>query len=202
VHPAARLGCDRFNAAVLRAIDRLDPRLVILNAHWIDPNAKLIPLESPPRRDTSSNYGIGLEQTLKDIGVPRRSVCIVLDVPTFRYNVAYALVMARRRGVPTDFLDLSRADALRQFRDPEAAMRTLESQGSLTTADPKDILCGSGMCAYQSTAGALYSDADHLSTAGALLVVPAIDACFRGVVPGSVATVGRSTAELPPRPRN
>jgi len=36
---------------------------------------------------------------------------VVLDVPTYEYNVPYALGMAAKRGIPVDFLTVSRAEA-------------------------------------------------------------------------------------------
>ena len=157
-------GCAKFNAAVAQAVLRLDPRLLILNAHWVD---------------THADFSRGLRETLRATAAPSRAVCVVLDVPTFKYDVPTALGVARQRGISEDFLKLTRAEALRQYRGPENAIRALERQGVLRFVDPKDLLCGGDSCKFESGGNLLYWDTDHLSWAGAQFVAPVIDGCFR-----------------------
>jgi len=109
------------------------------------------------------------------------AACAVLDVPVFKYDLPYALDMASFRGISTDFLQLSRADALAQFREPERDFHLLEQRGMLTTVDPKDLLCRGDSCAYEANGDLLYSDWDHLSARGALFVASAVDGCLRGI---------------------
>jgi hypothetical protein len=109
------------------------------------------------------------------------AACVVLDVPVFKYDLPYALDMASFRGISTDFLNLSRADALAQFREPERDFHLLEQRGMLTTVDPKDLLCAGDWCAYEANGELLYSDWDHLSASGARFVTAAVDGCLRGI---------------------
>jgi peptidoglycan/LPS O-acetylase OafA/YrhL len=159
-----RAGCARFNAAVAQAVLRLDPRLLILNAHWVD---------------TDADFSRGLRETLRATAARDRAVCVVLDVPTFKYDVPTALGVARRRGISEDFLKLTRAEALEQYREPENDVRALSRQGVLHFVDPKDLLCDRDSCKFESGGNLLYWDTNHLSWAGARFVAPVIDGCFR-----------------------
>jgi peptidoglycan/LPS O-acetylase OafA/YrhL len=181
--------CTNFNVAVESAIRRLDPSLLILNAHWINADTDLIPQRSlssaaePSAPPSRSNFEQGLLETLRVTGSPDRTVCVVLDVPLFKYDIPYALSIARRRGIPEDFLQLSRVEALAQFREAEADIRSLQTQGMLRSVDPKEILCRDEFCAYEAEGNMLFRDKGHLTPAGARAVSPVIDGCFRDTPP-------------------
>jgi peptidoglycan/LPS O-acetylase OafA/YrhL len=176
-NPGRRTECARFNAVVAREITELNPALVLLNAHWIDTDADLSPEPAAPLAPTLSG---ALENTFKRIVSADRSLCVVLDVPTFPYRLPYALAMIRRRGTSTDPVRIARTDALAQFRSVEAELRTLEGVYGFKIVDPKDLLCQKTFCAFESGGAALYGDADHLSLAGAKFVADAVSPCFIG----------------------
>jgi peptidoglycan/LPS O-acetylase OafA/YrhL len=178
-----RIGCSAFNAAVTQAVRRLDPRVLILNGHWIDADSDLIPEPDGGADSGGSNFARELRETLRKTASINRSVCVVLDVPTFKYNLPNALAMARRRGIAEDFLKLSRAQALQQYQGPERDIRALEQRGMVRSVDPKDLLCPGDSCIYESDGNLLYQDTDHLSLAGAQLVSSAIEGCFRDIAP-------------------
>jgi len=174
---ATRNRCVQFNAAVAQAVRHLDPQLLILNAHWIDADADLVP-EFVSGVPTESNFQRGLLATLRETESSRRFVCVVMDVPTLEYDLPYALGVARKRGMPHDFLKLSRHQALEQFRGPEGDIRALEQRGLLKFVDPKKALCRTDSCDIESDGKPLYGDRDHLSWAGAQLVSGEINGCF------------------------
>jgi hypothetical protein len=178
-----RIGCARFNAAVAQAVRRLDPRVLILIGHWIDADADLIPEPNGDAVPGESNFSRGLRETLRQTGSINRSVCVVLDVPTLKYNLPNAVGVARKRGISEDFLKLSRTQALQQYREPERDIRVLEQRGMLRSVDPKDLLCPGDSCIYESDGNLLYRDYDHLSSAGAQFVSSAIEGCFRDIAP-------------------
>jgi peptidoglycan/LPS O-acetylase OafA/YrhL len=175
--------CLQFNAAMVQAVRRLEPRLVILNAHWVDADADLISRSNLPAVPGESNFGRGLRETLRQIGSAGRSVCAVLDVPSFSYSVPYALGVARKRGISEDFLKVSRAAALAQYGPSEREFRLLERRGALKSVDPKDLLCRADSCAFEAEGRLLYGDNDHLSLSGAQFVSSAIDGCFQDAAP-------------------
>jgi peptidoglycan/LPS O-acetylase OafA/YrhL len=182
--PDWQVACLAFNDAVARAIDVLKPRVVILNAHWIDVDADLGPVPKLADAAPESNFSRGLERTLRVVHAARAAACAVLDVPVFKYDLPYALDMASFRGIGVDFLQLTRAEALAQFREPERDFHLFEQRGMLTTVDPKDLLCRGDSCAYEANGELLYGDWDHLSARGALFVAGAVDGCLRDVSSG------------------
>ena len=184
---AGRKKCFDFNAAVAQAVRQLDPRLLILNAHWIDEDADLVVSQSSTDADPEdSNFKRGLRETLRATASSKRSVCVVLDVPKFKYNLLTALGVARKRGIAEDFLRLTRAEAQEQFSGPERDIRALARQRMLRYVDPKDLLCRGGSCIFEANNELLYGEGDHLSWAGAQFVASALDGCFRDIAPAAL----------------
>ncbi len=179
--------CGDFNAAVVQAVRQLDPRLLILNAHWIDVDADIISQSSTDAGPDDSNFKRGLRETLRATSSINRSVCIVLDVPEFKYDLPTALGVARKRGLAEDFLKLTRAEAQEHFSGPERDIRALAQQHRmLRFVDPKDLLCREDLCTFESSGQLLYGDTDHLSRAGAQFIASALDGCFRDIAPAAI----------------
>ena len=173
--------CAQFNETMVRAIDHLNPRLVVLNAHWIDTEHDLQtrPGVSVPAGESKLHWA--LQRTLQRIHRTDRIICILEDVPTFRYDVPYALAVARRRAIDTRFLGLSADQARSQFQEAEAEFTRLQGLGLLRVVDPKDDLCRGGSCAFEADGKSLYRDTDHLSLTGAEFIAPSVGKCFDGL---------------------
>jgi peptidoglycan/LPS O-acetylase OafA/YrhL len=170
--------CAQFNAAMIRAIERLDPQAVVLNAYWIDRDTNLPGSNAAVPDDP--DFLASLERVLTQVDSGKRSVCAVLTVPSHEYPVPYALAMARRRGLNEDFLVVTRAEALEQYEYVERDMRLLERQGQLRVADPKDVLCPANECLLQgSDSKPLYRDRHHLSMTGGAYVSNVIETCLQ-----------------------
>jgi len=163
-----RYGCATFNDAVVEAIARLKPELIILDGAWAVP-------EPPPH---VPDIAAGIEQTVSRVGDHSRSICVVFAVPKLKYAVSHALLVASRRHIPDDFLRLSRADALAQHRDMERDVRAIALRSALKVVDPKDALCPADSCLYKADDRSLYFDDSHLSVYGALYVAPTLEPCF------------------------
>jgi peptidoglycan/LPS O-acetylase OafA/YrhL len=163
-----RYGCATFNTAVLEAIARLEPELIILDGAWAAG-------EPPPH---VPDIAAGIEETLSRVGHHARSICVVFAVPMLKYAGSDALFVARRRHIPDDFLRLSRADALAQHRDMEHEVRAIAQRNGLTLVDPKDALCPVDSCLYKADGRSLYFDDSHLSVYGALYVARTLEPCF------------------------
>jgi peptidoglycan/LPS O-acetylase OafA/YrhL len=182
--------CKSFNTAVVDAITRLKPGLVILNGRWIDKDADLL-LDSDsdlPRPEGTSNFRLSLQQTLQQIDGGGGSVCAVLDVPAYKQSVPRYLLVTRLRGLSTDALRLRRAEALQHFEVPERDFRSLERAGKLRTVDPKDALCQFDSCALVAKGSMLYGDSQHLSPVGARLVMSTLERCFSSAVQSKDST--------------
>jgi peptidoglycan/LPS O-acetylase OafA/YrhL len=183
---SGRKYCADFNAAVVQGVRQLNPRLVILNAHWIDADADIIPEPSTDADPDDSNFKRGLRETLRETGSSNRSICIVLDVPEFKYDLPIALGVARKRGIAEDFLKLTRAEAQEHFGGPERDIRALAQQQPMVQyVDPKDLLCRGDSCIFESGGQLLYGDPDHLSRAGAQFIASSLDGCFRDIAPAA-----------------
>jgi peptidoglycan/LPS O-acetylase OafA/YrhL len=184
---SARKKCGGFNTAVAQAVRRLDPRLLILNAHWIDVDADLVSQSRTDVDPGDSNLKQGLRETLRATGSANRFVCAVLDVPEFKYDLPTALGIARKRGIAEDFLKLTRAEAQEHFSGPERDIRALaQEHRMLRYVDPKDLLCREGLCIFESSGQLLYGDGDHLSAAGAQFIASTLDGCFRDIAPPAI----------------
>jgi len=178
-----RARCADFNTAVVGAVRQLKPQLIILNAHWIETDRDPASPEYSASAPGASLFEYWLERTLRLTASNRGAVCVVEDVPAYRYDLPYAIAVARLRGMSTDFLRVSRTEALAQYREPERVFHRLEQQGMLRIVDPKDSLCRSDYCAFESGGELLYRDDNHLSVAGASSVATSLDACFRDFAP-------------------
>ena len=177
----ARSTCVRFNASVVRAMTRLNPRLVVLNAHWLEAESDLMPQPDLFAAPGQPKLRRALQQTVQLVGTASRSVCVVLDVPVLKYNAPYAIAMTHRRGISSTKLRLDAADAVGQYRDFEQHVRALRDLGMVRLADPKTLLCGSGSCALEKDGQPLYRDRNHLSPMGAELVMSSLESCFAGI---------------------
>ena len=160
---SSQVSCLQFNEAVAEAIERLDPRLIILNAYWAF-NSDLMPIEDrvPPRGEPALRWG--LEQTIRRINNGERSICVVADVPTLQYVVPQALAMALRREIPADFIGISREAATQQSSRVDEDLNVLAARGLLTVADPKVVLCGTDRCEFEYERRAVVSR--HQSSIG------------------------------------
>jgi peptidoglycan/LPS O-acetylase OafA/YrhL len=163
-----RYKCAAFNAAVLEAIARIEPELIILDGAWANP-------EPPP---DVPDIAAGIEQTVSHVGDHARSICVVFAAPKLRYAVSHALLVARRRHIPDDFLSLSRADALAQHGEMERDVRAIAQRSGLKVADPKDALCPADSCLYKVDDQSLYFDDNHLSVYGSMYVARTLEPCF------------------------
>jgi peptidoglycan/LPS O-acetylase OafA/YrhL len=180
---ARRKACGDFNQAVLSAIDRIDPALVILNAYWLYPDL-VIEATDPDRssQGISPPFEQAFEHTLRAIGANHRKICVVGEVPTLSYHMPYAYVAARRRGLDPERLAVSRADAELQARELDGYFVDLRRRHGFILVDPKATLCAGSTCALLTPDGrSVYRDDNHLAVPGAQLLTTSLEACFDGI---------------------
>jgi peptidoglycan/LPS O-acetylase OafA/YrhL len=177
--PPSRRGCDDFNRAVVEALDKIDPALVILNAYWTHPDGAI---DTPTgRAETDSQaFAAALHATLRAIG--QRQVCVLGDVPTLKHRMPYAYVMASRRGVDPELVALPATEADRQLARVNAYFEELRQRHALRFVDLKKTLCTGSACALVNADGqSLYRGDNHLSVAGAEFVRPSVESCFDAI---------------------
>src|SRR5262249_5551080 len=159
---------------------RIHPRIVILAAFWGSPVYQPLATTTLGGPALDDAFGRNLQDTVHRIHADGRTICLVRDVPTFRFGVTHSLAMAHRRGVEPEFNMLTLNDARRQQRPFDVKFDQLESQGLLVSVNLRERLCAPGTCRMLDEAGTpLYSDNSHLTPAGAHIVEPEIDGCFQ-----------------------
>jgi peptidoglycan/LPS O-acetylase OafA/YrhL len=169
--------CASFNAAMIEAVEHLDPQVVVLNAFWIYPEFMQ---DSAARRSRAAQaeFARAVAATLAPLERAGRKVCVVLDAPSRPYPVPYALATAQRRGLAPDFLELSRAAGYAQQQPVDDVFHALAQDSRVRLVDPKDLFCDARQCALQAADGRpLYNDADHLSRTAALALVDGLARC-------------------------
>ncbi len=180
--PARRLACGEFNRAAVRAIDVIDPAMVILNAYWVYPDLDIAPTTGAEPENGSPPFQLAFERTLQAIAAEGRKVCVIGDVPTLEYVMPYAYAMARRRGIDPGFIALQSSEAALQHHELDQHFAELRRRHVFTLVDPKAVLCTGPSCAIVTEDGrSVYRDNNHLSIAGAELVGSSLEACFDAI---------------------
>jgi peptidoglycan/LPS O-acetylase OafA/YrhL len=191
----SRSECREFNLAMVDAVKALDPGLIVLSAFWNNPK---MPLQIDAHRTTGddvSPFSPALQQTLRRVRAPGRQVCVIKTVPRLRYPGEYAMYMARKRGISTDFLTLARRAAYAQDREFDAVIDALQARGMLTSVDPKRVLCPDDRCRYRLQDGTpIYMDDNHVSLAGAELLRGEVAGCFAVAAEAQLARARSSGA--------
>jgi hypothetical protein len=178
--------CEDFNEAMFGVVERARPALVILAAHWSEPDDRFLSsAEHAPRG--ASIFSVGLERTLARLTKTGARVCMVLDVPELKFPIPHALLTARQRGLDVGFLTLTREEAKAGQAAVERDIRALAARYPVDIVDTKDALCASGRCEIGDGKTSFYMDNNHLTVAGAERVTPSIDGCFVSLKPSESA---------------
>jgi peptidoglycan/LPS O-acetylase OafA/YrhL len=174
----AQQACSDFGAAVVGAIDKIDPALVILNAFWRYPDGAIDAARDVGVEGDAQGFEAAVDATLRAIGA-RRKVCVLGDVPQLKYRMPYAYVMAAKRGIDPGFIALPSEEAERQLGRVNGYFEELRQRHALVFVSLKDALCTGSTCALLGVDGrSLYRDDNHLTVAGAEAVRPSIESCF------------------------
>ena len=164
--------CADFNAAMLRAVRRLRPDVLVLHAQWMHGATPGVRAGEVER---------GLRDLAREAGSAVRAICVVQGVPRYPFSVPNALAVAHMRGLDPGFYVLTRAEVMRQQSAVDEPIRASAADGLLRAVDPKLVFCGErGSCRYRGDDGLpYYRDDNHLSVSGALLLAPSLDTCVR-----------------------
>jgi peptidoglycan/LPS O-acetylase OafA/YrhL len=170
--------CAAFNDAMAAAVQKIHPEVTILAAFW-DVESALLEQGLPALASTQAR-GWNWNSTLDPLRAAGSAMCVVFDVPYLRYWMPYALAMARRRGLDTSFINMTRAEVVARYKNFEAPVRALASVNALRVVDPKDALCPGERCEIEWNGRSLYDDYNHLSKVGAMHVRDSLAPCFQG----------------------
>ncbi|UZW55309.1 acyltransferase [Sphingobium sp. JS3065] len=130
-------------------------------------------------------FRLGLKETVGTLTGMGKRVILVAPVPEFRRNVPESLARAELYSEPAG-LALSRADYLRRQRDVLTAFDEMRRRFAADILYPDHFLCRTGQCATIAHGVPLYSDDDHLSRQGSLLLSGMVYRAMRpvGASPG------------------
>jgi peptidoglycan/LPS O-acetylase OafA/YrhL len=170
--------CHEFNRAMLAAITKLDPQVVILQSYWMSP-------VSGPRRDTriaaderNRLLRLRLESTLRLPELTSRTVCVVRDAPILAHDPTYLMAISELRGYDARKYRISARVAQRQDSLIEEVVAPLLAGGRVLEVDLKRPLCATGMCEFSREGLPLYIDTHHLSSVASLIMIPELQQCF------------------------
>jgi hypothetical protein len=153
--------CVSFNRDVLadiRALHTLDT--VILNAFWV---------AYARQADQLPQLIASLKRTVEALRAMGVQIVLVAPDMEFPHRVPECLI---RRDEPS--CELSRSDALEQRAAAMSVINTVAlAYPDVVVIDPLDTLCPKNQCPVRNGQDVLYSDRNHLSTAGAKLLIPA-----------------------------
>jgi peptidoglycan/LPS O-acetylase OafA/YrhL len=197
--PVRRRECGAFNRAMVSAIKKLDPALVILNAYWTYPDLAIAISGGGEAGSGRPPFEQAFERTLRAISTERRKVCVIGDVPTLDYQMPYAAYMARKRGLDPAFFTLRLAEAKLQHPELDRWLAELRQGHGFSFVDLKAALCAGPTCALVTHDGrSVYRDENHLSSAGAYMLASSLEGCFDTI--GEELTAHRAPPGAPPLP--
>jgi peptidoglycan/LPS O-acetylase OafA/YrhL len=196
--PVGRQRCREFNRALVDALDRINPALVIMAAYWTYPDVDVMPPEAA--RSGDAPFEAAFEHTLRAIRAPGRKICVIGDVPRQKHRMPYAFVAARRRGLDPASIAVSSEEADRQLHEVNGYFADLRQRDGFSFVDLKSALCAGSTCLLATPDGrSVYRDDNHLSPAGAELMRPSIEECFDAIDgPTSPRAIDRPAANVSP----
>ncbi|PJG47665.1 acyltransferase [Sphingobium sp. LB126] len=174
--------CSEFNRLVLETL-RISPSIhtVFLVSRWgLCANGKRpeggTPCYLGRGEDDDRSLGrdallfrAGLEETVRTLSAMGKQVILVAPIPEFRRNVPEALARAELYSEPAPLV-LSRADYMRRQRGVFSAFDQMQRHFPVKILYPHRLLCRTGHCAMTAQGVPLYSDDDHLSRQGSLML--------------------------------
>ncbi len=125
-------------------------------------------------------FRAGLKETVRTLTGMGKRVILVAPIPEFRRNVPESLARAELYSEPAQ-LDLPLADYLRRQRDVFGAFDEMRRRFAAGVVYPHRLLCGTGHCATMMHGVPLYSDDDHLSRQGSLLLSGMVHEAMRPI---------------------
>ena len=179
-HGRQQNDCKAYNRATLDEIRRSGAPLIFLVANWYAYQHK--------SEFVNGSLSEGLQASLG--GLRGRKVYVVDRVPGGRDDVAFSLARARLYGRSPD-LAYRRSEVARAQQPMDSLLTKLRSKFAFNLFRTENYLCSPDMCPVEVRGEPLYSDAHHLTLAGARYLAPPIEETL------SAAFVHRATVPLP-----
>ena len=169
--------CPVFVDAVIKAIAREKPKIVVIAARWAilasdvpaagdgQRTGRILDLEN---NRTPMRLADALSRTLERVHASGGQVVLVGPVPEIDYDVPPTLVrslhgIGRLRPVRRADFDMRQAQVL-------SALAKIQASGNVSVVYPHTVLCNAETCAVADGIRSLYMDDDHLSPFGSARV--------------------------------
>lgn len=178
--------CHAFSGDVLRLIERLKPRLVVISARWahyfspVDLEKRGFPimLSSEGVEHNPHVAGELLAESVRRVRAAGSEVLLLASVPEQSFTVAPAMAAYRMWGQALPPA-LTTSEHMHRQRNASSALQALAAQPSVTLRDPAKYFCRQNICDYQKDGWPLYTDSNHLNRAGLELAGPIIAEILR-----------------------
>jgi peptidoglycan/LPS O-acetylase OafA/YrhL len=118
-----------------------------------------------------------LAEQLKTLVAQGKRVYLVLPVPAYMVPVPRVLALEHWRGLPTQ-VSLSRTKHENAQRMLTEVLRAVAKRTGATVIDPTDTYCPRDACLASYDGVSIYRDNNHLTSAGARLLAPALEAAL------------------------
>jgi len=204
--------CAAFNAAVLKEIAQIKPKLVIMVGRWsmwTRHGGRVWTLVTDEleggRERTQENsrrvFAHMLDRTLGALDDMGEKVLLVGQVPEFGFNPARCVAHAEFFGRPSGRCIIQSSESAAAFVGEGNAMLATAQQRHPRSRVfiPLDAICADGQCRSSSGETFFYADRDHLSEAGArqLLNAPDLRAALADALRHDPVSSAALSAEAP-----
>lgn len=174
-------GCRAFVDAVITAVNREKPKLIVVSARWANlASAVRSPGDGRPSGqivDIATGRLMTLEdalvRTLHALEQGGSRVVLIGPVPEIEYHVPRTLVRSLRGIGELPIVTRSQFDTRQE--QVMAALAGIERLGHFTVLYPHRVLCGAATCTVAEGKRPLYVDDHHLSPFGAAKVVQMLE---------------------------
>ncbi len=183
-HQKMNQSCALTNAKVIDEIRSTKPALVILASRWLTPNLQYVPVPEYGRpaelegdknnrdvRDEAA-FAEALRDTIYVLSKGGARVLILAKVPEVQKNVPQCVFMARRFGADPDGCGkVPRRSVLEKQQPVNAIFDAIAAENqNVAVFSPIGGLCDENFCYGVRNGKPLYSDDNHLSQLGAMLL--------------------------------
>ncbi len=166
--------CKPFQQSLLEIVEHMKPKIVILNANWMQlEDTQLISDNNPTAR---SGFEAFFKDALKTVDAFKESgakVYVVCCTPHAVYNFDIPRSYARMQLFGTVFdMRQSRSEFEFQYRTALAIFKSSMRKDDATLVDIEDFFCDSEKCDLMRNGRSLFFDWGHLSRYGSDLLSP------------------------------
>jgi peptidoglycan/LPS O-acetylase OafA/YrhL len=151
---------------------------------WGDDGLTFYTDENSKTKSISENSDVvmrGFKRTIDSLKAAGKEVMLIKSIPEYDVHVPTHLAKHLHLVGKVDIGDfaIDRTKYLHRNAKLEGIVSQLEIEKNLTIVNPLDVFCGDSQCRFVENGEALYGDSNHLSNAGAKIIVPHIVSFFK-----------------------